>query len=98
MTKDDNVQQMNTLDHLTHYQKRAQTRVTLVKRAAENFELFFEIGYRTKQDIFTQLSIHFPKYNTIDSKKQFGLLWNFVAYREDMINDLERVIDQINSK
>lgn len=89
---------MITLDHLTHYQQKAKTRLDRVKRAAETFEIFFEIGFRTKQDVFTQLSIHFPKYNTPSERQQFGLLWNFIAYREEMIKDLENVIDQINSK
>jgi len=84
------------IKNLTHYQETTINRLKIVKRSVEILELFFEIGYRTKQDVYTQLIIHFPKYNTRSFKEQFRLLWNFKKFELEMINDLEAVISKIN--
>ena len=85
------------IKNLTHYQETTLNRLQIVKRSVELLELFFEIGYRTKQDVYTQLIIHFPKYNTNSFKEQFRLFWNFKKFELEMINDLEAVLSKINA-
>jgi len=85
------------IENLTHFQQTTKNRLQIVKRSVEILELFFEIGYGTKQDVYTQLIIHFPKYNTKSFKEQFRLFWNFKKFELEMVRDLETVINKINA-
>lgn len=86
------------IENLPHQQEKAKKRIEAVKKAVDILGLFFEIGYRTKQNVFTQLIIHFPKHNTDSSKNTFKKLWHCISYDLDMIKDLEIVINKINAK
>lgn len=85
------------IENLTYYQGITKNRLEIVKKSVDILELFFEIGYRTKQDVYTQLIIHFPKYDTSLFKEQFRLLWYFKKFELQMIKDLETVLDKINA-
>lgn len=88
---------MNTTN-LPIYQQKAHQRFKTVKETVEVFELFLQIGYGTKQDVYTQLCIHHPIYNSPKNKRVFALVWNCVKYDNNIVNDLHNVIDKINAK
>ncbi len=86
------------IEYLTKNQVKAVNRVENAQSIANILELFFELGYRSKKDVFTQLTIHFPKYDTTLFKKQFNLFWNFRSFDLKILRDLETVIDKINAQ
>jgi len=86
------------LQELTIHQQRAFLRRKRTKSAIEVFDLFFELGFRSKTQVWMQLVIHFPKYNTESLYNQFTGVWNLVRQDDAMVSDLEKVIDKINSK
>jgi hypothetical protein len=85
------------IENLTHFQQITKNRLQIVKRSVNVLELFYEIGYRTKQDVLTQLIIHFPKYNTTSFKKQYTQFWIFRSLDLEIVKDLETVIEKINA-
>ena len=85
------------IENLTHFQQTTKNRLQIVKRSVEILELFFEIGYGTKQDVYTQLIIHFPKYNAASFKKQYTQFWVFRSLDLEIVKDLETVINKINA-
>lgn len=88
---------MNT-NNLPINQQKAYQRFKNIGNTVNVFKLFFEIGYRTKQDVYIQLCIHHPVYNTPKYKSEFVLIWNCIKYDNNMVMDLNNVIDQINTK
>ena len=84
------------IEYLTKNQVKARNRVENAKSIADIFELFFELGYRSKKEVYTQLIIHFPKYTNTLLKDQFNLLWHFRSFDLKILKDLETVIDKIN--
>jgi len=85
------------IEYFTINQVKAKNRLETAKRIATIAELFFELGYRTKKDIETQLIKYFPKYNDDSFKKQFGHVWNLRKLDMKVVEDLETVIDKINA-
>ena len=85
------------IEYLTKNQVKAANRVENAQSIVNILELFFELGYRNNKEVYTQLTIHFPKYDTTLFKKQFNLFWYFRSFDLEMLRDLETVIDKINA-
>jgi len=85
------------IEYLTKNQVKTRNRLETAKKTVSILELFFEIGHRTKQDVFTQLTIYFPKYNTTIFKKQFTDFWNFRTFNQEIVKDLESALDNMNA-
>ena len=85
------------IENLTYFQQTTKDRLQILRRSINVLDLFYEIGYRTKQDVYTQLNIHFPKYTITSFNKQFTQFWLFRSLDLKVVKDLEIVIDKINA-
>jgi len=85
------------IENLTYFQQTTRDRLQILRRSINVLGLFYEIGYRTKQDVYTQLNIHFPEYSDASFKKQFTQFWLFRSINPKVVKDLETVIDKINA-
>ena len=83
---------------LTINQIKAVERFNMVQLALDVFRLFFELGYKTKRDVYLQLCIHYPEYSSKEYHNKFSVLWNFQKLDVELISALHSTIDKINAQ
>jgi hypothetical protein len=82
----------------TKYAVKTKARLNIIQTTLSLFKGFYQLGYKTKNDVFIQLIINYPEYNTLKGRYIFTSLWHFKTFNNDLLNDLQNTINNINNK
>lgn len=86
------------LNNLSDHQLKTVNRFKMVREGVDILELFFELGFRNKRNVYMQLCVAYPKYNTPAWENHFNLFWGCRIMKKELMVDLQNTIDKINSK